>query len=80
MGLVCTPKDPCCGPSQFRGGWDSHTSRLGHDLHSTAGRREARPRVACPWESKTLEARLAQEWGGLPFINIIHKTDCVLYS
>lgn len=67
------------GLHQSWGGWDSHTSSLGHDLHSTAGRREAGP-VSCPWESKTLGARLALGWGGWPFINIIRKTGCVLYS
>lgn len=59
---------------QSWGGWDSHTSSPSYDLHSTAGRREAGPRVSCPWESKTLGARLAQGWGGWPFINIIGHT------
>lgn len=47
---------PAVDLHQSWGGWDSRTSSLGHNLHSTTGRREAGPRVSCPWESKTQQS------------------------
>lgn len=49
-------------PHQSWGGWDSHTSSWGHDLHSTAGRREAGPLGV-----KTPRSQTGTELGRLAF-------------
>lgn len=68
MGLVCTLTSPGeAGTPTPQAGAMTYIPLLGEERLG-------------PWESKPPGARLARSWGGWPFINIIHKTDCVLYS
>lgn len=80
MRLVWAPPGtPALALHQSRGGWDSPHPQPRPELTFHCREKEE---AGGPWEPETPRATLGPGWRGWqpPFINIIHKTSCALYS